>query len=159
MGESDTQRDHYLLYLTILFGLLTVASAGIPLVFGELDANLDVRIGIGIFITLVGLAPIPYVIYKILIVFLRPLINDRKQAVKWRILTFFGYFLVCIIITILGRRLDAIGIAIYLIYGVYTAFWLVLLAATEAVLREKGIETIYNRLGFNLKIIRCFSPI
>lgn len=146
VGDSDAQRDHYLLYLTILFGLLTVASAGIPLVFGDADATSDMRKGIGIFITLVGLAPIPYVIYKILIVFLRPIINDRKQAEKWRILTFFGYFLICIITTILGRRWDAIGIAVYLIYGVYTAFWIVTIAATEAVLREKGIETIYGSL-------------
>ncbi|WP_424359848.1 hypothetical protein [Methanocella sp. MCL-LM] len=145
MGELDSQRDYYLLYLTILFGLLTVASAGVPL---ALDSDSAIKVGVGYFILLVGLAPLPFVLYKMLVVFLKPFLNDSKQAIKLEFLAFLGYFVINFINNLFGHNQDAVGFTMILIYGLYSAFIFILVAAMQKVLMDKGVETsisiIYN---------------
>jgi len=151
VGEYDNQRDYYVLYLTMVFGLISIASTGIPLV---METGSPIKVGVGCFILLVGLAPLPYIIYKLLVIVLTPFLNESRQANKIGLISVFGYF---IILFIRGTYIEqnapgvnndshALGVVMILILIGYSILLIILHFAMNRVLRDKGVETIFGSI-------------
>ncbi len=147
--NTSIKRDSTLIYLTALFGLLTVATTGVPLALGR--GSTPSEVGAGYCIVILGLIPILYIIYKLMLNFSIPTITS-KRAKLWYVVTFSGFFLINVIVNFV-HNIDAIKYALNYIYAIYSTFLVLSWAAINVALREKGIKTYTDIIDDNLKNI------
>ncbi len=157
VSDTDVERDYLVIYLTGLFGLIAVASAGLPLALGNIDSSSPVKIGIGWCITIIGLLPSPIILYKLLTILLKPFINN-KTASYWYLYTSALLILIPALawivhyIEIIGYNMpyisgivnyfDAIEYTVPYMYVIYIVFFIVSLFSIDAILREKNLPTL-----------------